>query len=99
MKPSATQAVVIPRSSIGERRGHPLATGLGAAAGGLAGAIIGFAGGPICSIVGAAIGAVAGGYAGKGVAEEIDRAAAEERAYDNYAAAFRARNDHAMRGP
>ncbi|CAN5209256.1 hypothetical protein BH20VER2_BH20VER2_13350 [soil metagenome] len=50
-----------------------VATGVGAAGGGLTGAAVGAAvGGPVGAAVGAVIGGVAGGYAGKGVAEAID---------------------------
>jgi hypothetical protein len=49
---------------------HPVGTGFGAAAGGVAGAAIA---GP----VGAAVGAVVGGLAGKGIAERIDPTAEE----------------------
>lgn len=53
---------------------HPVGTGVGAAAGGLAvGALAGtMAAGPVGTVVGAAVGAVAGGLAGKGIAEAID---------------------------
>ena len=53
---------------------HPVGTGVGAAAGGLAaGALAGtMAAGPVGTVIGAGIGAVAGGLAGKGIAEAID---------------------------
>ncbi len=58
---------------------HPVGTGLGAAAGGLAaGALAGtMAAGPVGTVIGAGIGAVAGGLAGKGIAEAIDPTAEE----------------------
>jgi hypothetical protein len=53
---------------------HPVGTGVGAAAGGIAaGALAGtMAAGPVGTVIGAGIGAVAGGLAGKGIAEAID---------------------------
>ncbi len=57
----------------GEPGAHPVATGLGAAGAGLAGAAIGTAvAGPVGTIVGAVVGAVAGGYGGKAAGEAID---------------------------
>jgi uncharacterized protein YcfJ len=53
---------------------HPVGTGIGAAAGGVAaGAAVGtLAAGPIGTAIGAAVGAIAGGLAGKAVAEHFD---------------------------
>lgn len=53
---------------------HPVGTGLGAAAGGIAaGAAAGtLAAGPIGTVIGAAVGAIAGGLAGKAIAEQVD---------------------------
>lgn len=52
---------------------HPVGTGMGAAAGGMAGAAAGTAiAGPAGTVIGAAVGAIAGGLAGKGVAEMVD---------------------------
>ena len=51
---------------------HPVATGLGAAGGGLAGAAAGAVLGPVGALVGAAVGAVMGGLSGKGLGELID---------------------------
>jgi len=57
----------------GEHGSHPIATGVGSAGAGLAGAAIGTAvAGPIGTIVGGAIGAIAGGYGGKAVGEAVD---------------------------
>ena len=58
---------------------HPVGTGVGAAAGGIAaGALAGtMAAGPVGTVIGAGIGAVAGGLAGKGIAEAIDPTAEE----------------------
>lgn len=58
---------------------HPLGTGTGAAAGGVAGAAVGTAlGGPIGTIIGGTVGAVAGGLAGKGAANLVNPTAEEE---------------------
>lgn len=57
---------------------HPVATGLGAAGGGLAGAAAGAIAGPVGSLVGAAIGALVGGLSGKGLGELIDPTHEEE---------------------
>ena len=83
---------------------HPVATGVGAASAGLAGAAIGTAvGGPVGGVVGAVIGAVSGGYGGKATGEVIDPTAEDaywqenhgnqtfgnEGSYDDYAPAYR----------
>lgn len=69
---------------------HPVGVGVGAAAGGAAGAAAGGAAGAaigstvpgagtlIGAAIGAVLGAVGGGYAGKGVAEQIDPTAEDE---------------------
>jgi hypothetical protein len=57
----------------GEAGSHPVATGAGAALGGVAaGAAAGMLGGPVGTAVGAIVGGVAGGLAGKAVGEQID---------------------------
>jgi hypothetical protein len=65
---------------------HPLGTGLGAAAGGIAaGAAAGtLAAGPIGTAVGAAIGAIAGGLGGKALAEHYDPTVEEAHWRDNF---------------
>ncbi|MGH6622706.1 MAG: hypothetical protein ACREBN_01985 [Burkholderiaceae bacterium] len=59
---------------------HPVGTGIGAAAGGIAaGAAAGtLAAGPVGTVIGAAVGAVAGGLAGKAIAERIDPTVVDE---------------------
>src|SRR5438067_1487573 len=58
------------------KKGHPVATGVGAVGGGAAGAAIGTAvGGPVGTAVGALVGAVAGGAGGYALGEAIDPAA------------------------
>src|SRR5262249_27237955 len=57
---------------------HPLATGVGAAGVGTAGAAVGAAlGGPVGAVVGAIVGAVSGGLGGKAVGEAVDPTAEE----------------------
>src|SRR4029453_19377638 len=57
----------------GEPGSHPVATGIGAAGAGAAGAAIGTAvGGPVGTVVGTGLGAVAGGYGGHAAGEAID---------------------------
>ena len=57
----------------GEKGAHPVATGIGAAGAGAAGAAIGGAiGGPVGAVVGAVVGSFGGGLVGKGVGEAID---------------------------
>lgn len=53
---------------------HPVGTGIGAAAGGIAAAAAAgtLAAGPVGTVIGAAVGAVAGGLAGNAVAESLD---------------------------
>ncbi len=52
---------------------HPIGTGLGAAAGGIAAvAAMGSFAGPVGTIAGAAVGALVGGWAGNEAAEKID---------------------------
>lgn len=75
---------------------HPVATGLGAVAGGAAGIMAGAAGGaaigaattgpaaPIGAVIGAVVGAVGGAYAGKGIAEKIDPTAETGYWRENY---------------
>jgi hypothetical protein len=56
----------------GERGAHPVATGVGAAGAGMAGAALGAVAGPVGSAIGAVVGAVAGGLGGHAVGEAID---------------------------
>jgi hypothetical protein len=57
----------------GEPGSHPVATGVGAATGGVAGAAIGtLIAGPLGGLVGAAAGAMAGGAGGKAAGEAFD---------------------------
>jgi len=53
---------------------HPVGTGLGAAAGGIAGGAVAgtLAAGPVGTVIGAAVGAVLGGLGGKAIAEHYD---------------------------
>lgn len=82
---------------------HPVGTGRGAAAGGVAtGAAIGTVAGPVGTIARAAVGAVVGGLAGKGLAEAVNPTAeaaywrknherqpyAKGRSYDGFDAAY-----------
>ena len=84
---------------------HPLGTGAGAVVGGLSGAAIGTAAGPLGAVIGAAAGAVVGGLVGKSSAEAVNPTAEEVfwretyvrepyyvqgRAYEYYAPGFRA---------
>ncbi len=70
---NAHKANLNPDPITGEHGSHPVASGLGAAAGGaLAGIGMGAAAGPIGAAIGAVVGGVAGGLAGKSVAEAID---------------------------
>jgi hypothetical protein len=84
---------------------HPLGTGAGAVFGGLSGAALGTAAGPIGVAIGAAAGAVMGGLVGKSTAEAANPTAEEVfwretyirepyyvqgRAYEYYAPGFRA---------
>jgi len=84
---------------------HPLGTGAGAVVGGLSGAVLGTAAGPLGAVIGAAAGAVMGGLVGKSTAEAINPTAEEVfwretyirepyyvqgRAYEYYAPGFRA---------
>ena len=84
---------------------HPLGTGAGAVFGGLSGAALGTAVGPIGTVIGAAAGAILGGLVGKSTAEEVNPTAEElfwretyirepyyiqGRTYEYYAPAFRA---------
>jgi len=62
-----------------EAGAHPVGTGIGAAAAGIAGGFVGSAVGPIGTVAGSALGAVAGGYLGHAVAEVFDPT--EEDAY------------------
>jgi len=69
----------------GELGAHPVATGLGALAGGAAtGAGVGTVAGPVGTMVGAAVGAVVGGLAGKAVGEAIDPTREEAYWRENY---------------
>ena len=65
---------------------HPIGTGLGAAAGGIAaGAAAGtVAAGPIGTVIGAAVGAIAGGLAGKAIAEQVDPTVVDSHWRDRY---------------
>ena len=64
---------------------HPVGTGLGAAAGGVAvGAAAATVAGPAGAIVGGIAGAVAGGLGGKEAAEALDPTAEEAWWRDNY---------------
>ena len=65
---------------------HPVGTGIGAAAGGIAaGAAAGtLAAGPVGTVIGAAVGAVAGGLAGKAVAEKLDPTVIDDYWKDRY---------------
>lgn len=64
---------------------HPVGTGVGAAAGGMAGAAAGtVVAGPVGTLVGAAVGAIAGGLAGKGVAEMVDPTVEDAYWKDSY---------------
>ena len=56
---------------------HPLGTGAGAVVGGLSGAAIGTAAGPLGAVIGAAAGAVVGGLVGKSSAEAVNPTAEE----------------------
>jgi len=84
---------------------HPLGTGAGAVVGGLSGAALGTAAGPLGAVIGAAAGAVMGGLVGKSSAEAVNPTAEEVfwretyvrepyyvqgRAYEYYAPGFRA---------
>jgi hypothetical protein len=84
---------------------HPLGTGAGAVMGGLSGAALGTAAGPLGIVIGAAAGAVLGGLVGKNTAEEVNPTAEElfwketyvqepyyvqGRAFEYYAPGFRA---------
>jgi hypothetical protein len=62
----------------GEPGAHPVAVGIGAAGGAVAGAAIGGVAGPIGMGVGAAVGAISGGAVGKNVAETFDPTAEHE---------------------
>lgn len=56
-----------------EHGAHPVATGIGAAGGGMAGGALGLAiGGPIGGAIGAVIGALAGGLGGSAAGEAIE---------------------------
>ncbi len=64
---------------------HPIETGIGAAAVGVAsGMAVGAVTGPAGAAVGAIIGAVAGGYAGKGIGELIDPTTEDDWLRDNF---------------
>jgi hypothetical protein len=84
---------------------HPVGTGAGAVFGGLSGAALGTAAGPIGVVIGAAAGAVMGGLVGKSTAEAVNPTAEEVfwketyirepfyvqgRTYEYYAPGFRA---------
>src|SRR5438477_7150300 len=88
------------------KKGHPVATGVGAVGGGAEGAAIGTAvGGPVGAVVGALVGAVAGGAGGYALGEAIDPAAedaywrenhynqpfAKSGGYDEYQPGYRTR--------
>lgn len=51
---------------------HPVATGVGAASGGIVGAVGGSVAGPVGTVAGAAVGALVGGLAGSVTAEALD---------------------------
>ncbi|MEG4247705.1 hypothetical protein QUB37_10685 [Microcoleus sp. AT3-A2] len=69
----------------GETGAHPVATGIGAAGAGAAGAAIGGAiGGPVGAVVGAVVGSFGGGLVGKGVGEAIDPTVEEAYWQSNY---------------
>jgi hypothetical protein len=65
---------------------HPIGTGLGAAAGGIAAAAVAgtLAAGPVGTVVGTAIGAVVGGLGGKAIAEQYDPTIEEAHWRDHY---------------
>ena len=64
---------------------HPIGTGLGAAAGGIAAvAAMGSFAGPVGTIAGAAVGALVGGWAGNEAAEKIDPTIEEAYWRENY---------------
>lgn len=65
---------------------HPIATGVGAAGAGAAGAVVGtMVAGPVGTVVGAVIGAVAGGLGGKAVGEVIDPTGEDNYWRENHA--------------
>ncbi|UNU24334.1 hypothetical protein [Microcoleus vaginatus] len=69
----------------GEKGAHPVATGIGAAGAGAAGAAIGGAiGGPVGAVVGAVVGSFSGGLVGKGVGEAIDPTVEDAYWQSNY---------------
>lgn len=61
----------------GETGAHPVGTGAGALAAGVAGAALGIPGGPAGMLVGAVVGAVAGGALGHEAAEQLNPTAEE----------------------
>lgn len=65
---------------------HPVATGIGAAVGGIAtlAAAGTLAAGPVGTAIGTAVGIVAGGLAGKGVAEALDPTEVDDYWADRY---------------
>jgi hypothetical protein len=98
----------------GQPGSHPVATGLGTAGAGVAGAVIGAAvGGPVGTVVGTVIGAVAGAFGGHALGEAIDPTAeeaywrtehqnqpyAEGTRYEDYEAAYRTGYEGAIAGP
>jgi hypothetical protein len=70
----------------GEPGSHPVGTGIGATALGVAGAVVGgILGGPPGAAVGTVVGPLVGGLAGKGVAESINPTAEDAYWRENYA--------------